>query len=149
MPQTFTAYRAGGRSRTVQNIATDAQGVPQPEQIAYTITAATSAPTTDADGFKNIGLQKTLHMLCKNNATGGNVTVQIWGYHAAFDEWGILTVLDVTDGSGSAISVTVANNVDIYNIFNIEGIERIAVQCTSYNNTSTGNVHVYLGVNSI
>ena len=149
MPQTFTAYRAGGRSRTVQNIATDAQGAPQPEQVAYTITAATSAPTTDADGFKNIGLQKTLHMLCKNNATGGNVTVQIWGYHAAFDEWGILTVLDVTDGSGSAISVTVANNVDIYNIFNIEGIERIAIQCTSYNNTSTGNVQVWLGVNSI
>ena len=149
MPQTFTAYRAGGRSRTVQDIATDAQGVPQPEQVAYTITATTSAPTTDADGFKNIGLQKTLHMLCKNNATGGNVTVQIWGYHAAFDEWGILTVLDVTDGSGSAISVTVANNVDIYNLFNIEGIERIAVQCTAYNNTSTGNVQVWLGVNSI
>ena len=59
MPQTFTAYRAGGRSRTVQNIATDAQGVPQPEQIAYTITSATSAPTSDADGFKNIGFQKT------------------------------------------------------------------------------------------
>ena len=149
MPETFTAYRAGGRSRTVQNIATDAQGAPQPEQIAYTITEATSAPTSDADGFKNIGLQKTLHMLVKNNATGGNVSLQIWGYHAAFDEWGILTVLDVTDGSGSAISVTVANNVDIYNIFNIEGIERIAIQCTSYNNTSTGNVQVWLGVNSI
>ena len=58
MPQTFTAYRAGGRSRTVQNIATDAQGVPQPEQIAYTITEATSAPTSDADGFKNIGFAK-------------------------------------------------------------------------------------------
>ena len=43
MPQTFTAYRAGGRSRTVQNIATDAAGVPKPEQIAYTITAATAA----------------------------------------------------------------------------------------------------------
>ena len=149
MPQTFTAYRAGGRSRTVQNIATDAQGVPQPEQIAYTITEATSAPTSDADGFKNIGLQKTLHMLVKNNATGGNVSLQIWGYHAAFDEWGILTVLDVTDGSGSAIGIVVANNVDIYNIFNIEGIERIAVQCTAYNNSATGNVHVYLGVNSI
>ena len=149
MPETFTAYRAGGRSRTVQNIATDAQGVPQPEQIAYTITAATSAPSSDTDGFKNIGLQKTLHMLVKNNATGGNVSLQLWGYHAAFDEWGVLTVLDVTDGSGSAIAITVANNVDIYNLFNIEGIERIAVQCTSYNNSETGNVHVYLGVNSI
>ena len=40
------------------------------------------------------------------NATGGNVTIQLWGYHAAFDEWGILTVLDVTDGSGSAIAIT-------------------------------------------
>jgi hypothetical protein len=149
MPQTFTAYRAGGRSRTVQNIGTDAVGAPQPEQVAYTITAATAAPTADTDGFKNIGLQKTLHMLCKNNATGGNVTLQIWGYHAAFDEWGVLTVLDVTDGSGSAIAIVVANNVDIYNIFNIEGIERIAVQCTAYNNTSTGNVTVWLGVNSI
>ena len=149
MPQTFTAYRAGGRSRTVQNIATDAQGVPQPEQIAYTITEATSAPTSDADGFKNIGLQKTLHCLVKNNATGGNVTIQLWGYHAAFDEWGILTVLDVTDGSGSAIAITAANNVDIYNLLNIEGIERIAVQCTAYASSATGNVHVYLGVNSI
>ncbi len=88
-------------------------------------------------------------MLVKNNATGGNVSLQLWGYHAAFDEWGVLTVLDVTDGSGSAIAITVANNVDIYNLFNIEGIERIAVQCTSYNNSETGNVHVYLGVNSI
>ena len=149
MPETFTAYRAGGRSRTVQNIGTDAVGHAKPEQVAYTITEATSAPTTDADGFKNIGLQKTLHMLVKNNATGGNVSLQIWGYHAAFDEWGVLTVLDVTDGSGSAISITVANNVDIYNLFNIEGIERIAVQCTAYNNSATGNVQVWLGVNSI
>ena len=54
MPETFTAYRAGGRSRTVQNIATDAAGVPKPEQIAYTITSATAAPTADTDGFKNI-----------------------------------------------------------------------------------------------
>jgi hypothetical protein len=149
MPETFTAYRAGGRSRTVQNIATDAAGVPKPEQIAYTITAATSGPSADTDGYKNLGLQKTLHCLVKNNATGGNVTIQLWGYHAAFDEWGILTVLDVTDGSGSAIAITVPNNTDLYNIFNIEGIERIAVQCTAYNNADTGNVHVYLGVNSI
>ena len=149
MPQTFTAYRAGGRSRTVQNIGTDAVGHAKPEQIAYTITEATSPPSADTDGFKNIGLQKTLHCLVKNNATGGNVSLQIWGYHAAFDEWGVLTVLDVTDGSGSAIGIVVANNVDIYNIFNIEGIERIAVQCTAYNNSATGNVHGYLGVNSI
>ena len=149
MPQTFTAYRAGGRSRTVQNIGTDADGVPQAGQIAYTITEATSAPSAATDGFKNIGLQKTLHCLVKNNATGGNVSLQLWGYHAAFDEWGVLTVLDVTDGSGSAIGIVVANNVDIYNLFNIEGIERIAVQCTAYNNSATGNVHVYLGVNSI
>jgi hypothetical protein len=149
MPETFTAYRAGGRSRTVQNIGTDANGAPQPEQIAYTITEATAAPTADTDGFKNIGLQKTLHMLVQNNTTGGNVSLQLWGYHAAFDEWGILTVLDVTDGSGSAISIVVPNNVDLYNIFNIEGIERIAVQCTAYNSTSTGDVHIYLGVNSI
>ena len=84
MPETFTAYRAGGRSRTVQNIATDAVGVPKPGQIAYTITAATAAPTADTDGYKNLGLQKTLHCLVKNNATGGNVTIQLWGYHAAF-----------------------------------------------------------------
>ena len=149
MPETFTAYRAGGRTRTVQNIGTDAVGHAKPEQVAYTFTAATAAPTSATDGFKNIGLQKTLHMLCKNNATGGNVSLQIWGYHAAFDEWGVLTVLDVTDGSGSAIGITVSNNVDIYNIFNIEGIERIAVQCTAYNNADTGNVTVWLGVNSI
>ena len=58
MPETFTAYRAGGRSRTVQNIGTDAVGHAKPEQIAYTITEATSAPTAATDGFKNIGLQK-------------------------------------------------------------------------------------------
>jgi hypothetical protein len=149
MPETFTAYRAGGRSRTVQNIALDAVGSPKPGTIAYTITEATAAPSAATDGFKNIGLQKTLHCLVKNNATGGNVTIQLWGYHAAFGQWGILTVLDVTDGSGSAIAITAANNVDIYNLFNIEGIERIAVQCTSYASSATGNAHVYLGVNSI
>ena len=47
MPQTFTAYRAGGRSRTVQNIATEAVGVPQPEQIAYTCLLYTSPSPRD------------------------------------------------------------------------------------------------------
>ena len=148
MSQTFRAYKAGGRTRTVQNLGLT-NGAPTPEAVAFTFTGTTAAPSSDTDGYKNLGLQKTLHCLVKNNATGGNVTIQLWGYHAAFDEWGILTVLDVTDGSGSAIAITVPNNTDLYNIFNIEGIERIAVRCTDYNNTATGNVHVYLGVNSI
>tara|TARA_B100000214_G_scaffold164586_1_gene118021 strand:+ start:934 stop:1383 length:450 start_codon:yes stop_codon:yes gene_type:complete len=149
MPQTFTAYRAGGRSRTVQNIATDAVGALDPGEIAYTITAATSAPTAATDGFKNIGLQKTLHCLVKNNATGGNVVLKLWGYHATFGQWALINVLDVTDGTFSAVTITAANNVDSYNIVHIEGIERIAVQCTSYDNSATGNAEVWLGVNSI
>ena len=149
MPQTFTAYRAGGRSRTVQNIGTDADGVPQAGQIAYTITEATSAPTAATDGFKNIGLQKTLHCLVKNNATGGNVVLKLWGYHAAFGQWALINVLDVTDGTFSAVTITAATNVDSYNIVDVEGIERIAVQCTAYASSATGTAHVYLGVNSI
>ena len=146
MSQTFTAYKAGGRTRTVQNLGLT-NGAPTPEAIAYTFTGTTAAPSSDTDGFKNVGLQKTLHLLVKNNNTGGNVSLRIWGYHSAFDEWGVITVLDVTDGSGSAIVITVADNIDLYNILNIEGIERIYVQCTAF--ASSNSATVWLGTNTI
>ena len=146
MPQTFTAYKAGGRTRTVQNLGLT-NGAPTPEAVAFTFTGTTSAPSSDTDGLKNLGLQKTLHLLMKNNATGGTVTIQLWGYHSAFDEWGVITVLNPTNGQGNAISISAGNNVDIYNIFNIEGIERIYVQCTAF--ASSNNATVWLGTNTI
>ena len=146
MSQTFRAYKAGGRTRTVQNLGLT-NGAPTPEAVAYTFTATTSAPTDDSDGFKNPGLQKTLHLLIKNNNTGGTVTIRLWGYHSAFDEWGVLTVLNPTNGVRQAISVSAGDDVDLYNTFDIEGIERIAVQCTAF--ASSNSATVWLGTNTI
>ena len=134
--------RSGGRTRHVINIASPQK----PGTLAYTFTETTNAPTTTADGYKNDGLQKNLHILLMNN-NAGTCKFKIWGYHAFAAQWGLLQIVDVADGSNAAVEITMAANIDTYTILPIEGIERIAVQCTTY--AGSNNVTCYLGVNSI
>mgnify|MGYP003632778779 CR=1 FL=1 len=101
MPQMYPGIQSGGRTRHIINIAS-----PNNEEVlAYTFTETTSAPSAATDGYKNTGLQKTLHILAMNN------------------------------------------NTDAHVIIPIEGVERIAVQCSTY--AGSNNVTCYLGVNTI
>jgi len=147
MPAHTPALRSGGRSRHVVNIAGPPSDSSTPT-IAYTFTAATSAPTAATDGFKNDGLQKTLHILAMNNNSGQNCALKIWAYHSFAQQWAILQGVDPTDGTHHDIVLTIADDSDDYFTIPIEGVERIAIQCTNYN-SGTNNVTVYLGVNSI
>ena len=139
--------RSGGRTRHVVNIA----GPGRSGDAAYTFTAATSVPSAATDGYKNDGLQKTLHILAMNNNTGQNCALKIWAYHSFAGQWAILQGVDPTDGTHHDIVLTIADDSDDYFIAPIEGVERIAIQCTNYNSGANDpeNVTVYLGVNSI
>lgn len=149
------AHTSGGRTRGVVNLAKPGtEGT-----VAYTFTAASAAPTlgqatsaTEAAGaieagYKNFGQNKNLHILIKNNNTGANAVFKIYVYHSFAKEWAVLQGIDPTDGSHHDITLTVANNEDEYFIVPIEGVERVAIRCTSHNESN--NATVYLGVNTI
>jgi len=149
MPQGYPGIQSGGRTRHVINIA----GPASPGTVAYTFTAtgggtaATgAAPSAATDGFKNVGLQKTLHAVFMNN-NAGTCKFKFWGYHAFAKQWGLIQIIDVADGSNAVVEITMANDIDVYTIIPIEGIERIAVQCTTF--AGSNNVTCYLGVNTI
>jgi len=142
MPQMSPGIQSGGRTRHIINIAAPAS----PGTLAYTFTATTSVPSGATDGFKNDGLQKTLHAVFMNNAAG-TCKFKFWGYHAFAKQWGLIQIIDVADGSNAVIEITSAEDIDVYTIIPIEGIERIAVQATTY--AGGASVTCYLGVNTI
>ena len=135
---------SGGRTRSVVNLANPGGT----GTLAYTFTAATAVPSGATAGYKNYGLNKTLHLLAMNNNSGQNCLLKIWAYHSFAEQWALLQGVDPTAGTNHDITLTVADNEDEYFIVPIEGIERIAIQCTNYNG-GTNNVTVYLGVNTI
>ena len=149
-------HTSGGRTRSVVNIARPGgQG-----DVAFTYAdgadgdgAITAVPDEASDGYKNFGLNKTLHCVFSNDSTGATHTFAIWGYHSFAQKWARLVILnqaDGTDGGASALTVTVANDVDIYFTVPIEGIERIYVQKTDTNGIASGKaLYCYLGVNTI
>jgi hypothetical protein len=142
MPQGYPGIQSGGRTRHIINIA----GPASPGTVAYTFTETTSAPSGATAGFKNVGLQKTLHAVFMNN-DAGTCKFRIWGYHAFAKQWGLIQIIDVADGSNAVVEITMANDIDAYTIVPIEGIERIAVQCSTW--AGSNNVTCYLGVNTI
>ena len=144
-------YQSGGRTRHITNLARPGgEG-----DVAYEFTAASSAPSAATDGYKNDGLQKTLHILAMNNNTGKTAELKIWAYHPFAKQWAILQGIDPTDGTHHDIQLLIADDSDDYFIVPIEGIERIAIQCTDYAFGSSGgsadpeDIKVWLGVNSI
>ena len=147
-------HTSGGRTRSVVNLVTPGgEGT-----VAFTYAdeddpadgGPTAVPALATDGFKNFGLNKTLHAVFSNDTTGATHTFAIWGYHSFAKQWAILQGVDPTDGTHHDITITVTNDEDEYFIVPIEGIERIYVQKTDSENIATGKaLYVYLGVNSI
>ena len=137
-------YQSGGRTRNVINIADVGDG----GTAAYTLTAASSAPSAATHGYANWGLQENLHVgIGYAGGSGGALTFIIWGYHSFSEEWAVINVIDPADGGNNVVTLSVANGTKVHSVIPIKGIERIAVQCTGWGNN--GAASVFLGVNTI
>ena len=139
-------HTSGGRTRSVVNLAAPgSEGT-----VAYTFKAASAVPTlaqgTNVEaGYKNFGLNRNLHILAMNYNTTENCTLKIWAYHSFAQKWAILQGVDPTDGSHHDITLIIATDSDDYFIIPIEGIERIAIQCSNYH-SGVGDADQYVEV---
>jgi len=145
-------YTAGARTRNVINIA-----VPGGTTAAYTLTDDQAAPSGATDGFKNFHSQKTLHVLVKSTANQ-TMTITVYVYNSSLGGiWAPLQIPVRANGADTFVPMTVTHQLAAGNSTNqflrfsvpIEGAERIAVQATKGGTISSGNVQVFLGVNSI
>jgi len=136
---------SGGRTRNVVNINNPgSEGT-----VAFSWAggaSADSAPSAATDGFANFRRQRYLHVLVKNNNTGGNFKFKVWLYNSSFGEWGALALTDAQTPAGVVVELTVANNVDLYYVYDIAGAERIYIQQTVIDSSNTAQV--WCGVNS-
>tara|TARA_R110000851_G_scaffold142464_1_gene281008 strand:- start:172 stop:657 length:486 start_codon:yes stop_codon:yes gene_type:complete len=137
--------QSGGRTRNVVNISQP--GSEGTATFSWTGgDGADAAPSAATDGFPNFRRQRYLHVLCKNNASGGNFKFKIWLYNSSFGQWGALALTDAQTPAGVVVESTVANNIDLYYIYDIAGAERIYIQATTLD--SGGTVQAFCGVNS-
>ena len=136
---------SGGRTRNVVNINNPgSEGT-----VAFSWAGGASgdsAPSAATDGFANFRRQRYLHVLAKNNNTGGNFKFKVWLYNSSFGEWGALALTDAQTPAGVVVESTVANNIDLYYVYDIAGAERIYIQQTAIGSNNTAQV--WLGVNS-
>tara|TARA_R110001606_G_scaffold148437_1_gene288508 strand:- start:104 stop:529 length:426 start_codon:yes stop_codon:yes gene_type:complete len=138
-------YQSGGRTRNIVNVA----NVGGAGTVANTFTAVSSAPSAATDGYANYGTQKMLHVVTQNNNTDGtDVKIVIWGYHSFSGIWAKINIFDGNDGKSQPLIIETVKEVSHHCFVNIEGIERVAVQCHSYSGTGAG-MKVWLGVNTI
>jgi len=145
-------YTTGARTRNVVNLA-----VPGGTTPAYTLTATLAAPTAATDGFRNFNTQRMLHVLVKSTANQ-TMAITLYVYNESLGgEWAPLQI-PVRSFNGNGIefmtvtdTIAAGNTTTKYLRFDVpvEGAERIAIQATQGGAISTGNVLVYLGVNSI
>lgn len=145
-------YTAGARTRNVVNIA-----LPGGTAAAYTLTDNQDAPTAATDGYKNFRSQKMLHVLAKSTANQ-TMTITVYAYNSSLGgEWAPLSI-PISQGNGNAMvfkeishQIAVGNVTTQYIRFAIpiEGAERIAIQATKGGAISSGQVEIYLGVNTI
>ena len=145
-------YTTGARTRNVVNIA-----VPGGTTPAYTLTDTLTAPTQATDGFRNFNTQKMLHVLVKSTADQ-TMAITLYVYNSSLGgEWAPMQIpVRAHDGNGiefMTVTDTLAagNSTTQYLRFDVpvEGAERIAIQATRGGAIGSGNVLVYLGVNSI
>ena len=139
-------YTAGARTRNVINIASPGGAGTK----AYILTATNSAPTAATDGFANFRSQRYLHIVAKNTDTGGQCKFTVYGYHSFSGVWAQLLNTQGTNEISGAFEVALAENAAVYAVLPIDGIERIAIHCTTHSgNSGAGEqLDVYLGVNS-
>jgi len=145
-------YTTGARTRNVVNIA-----VPGGTTPAYTLTDTLAAPTQATDGFRNFNTQKMLHVLVKSTADQ-TMAITLYVYNSSLGgEWAPLQIPVRAFGGNGIEFMTVTdtlaagNGTTQYLRFDVpvEGAERIAIQATKGSAITSGNVLVYLGVNSI
>ena len=145
-------YTAGARTRNVVNIAN-----PGGDSAAYTLTDNEAAPTADDHGFRNFRSQKMLHVLAKSTANQ-TMTIKVYAYNSSLGgEWAPLS-MPISQGNGNAMvfkeishQIAAGNVTTQYIRFAIpiEGAERIAIEAEKGGVISSGNVQIYLGVNTI
>ena len=145
-------YTAGARTRNVVNIANPGDTI-----AAYTLTDSQAAPTLATHGFKNFHSQKTLHVVAKSTANQ-TMTITVYAYNSSLGgAWAPLSI-PISQGNGNALvfkeishQIAAGNVTAQYIRFTVpnEGAERIAIQATKGGTIGSGNVTIYLGVNSI
>ena len=145
-------YTAGARTRNVVNIAD-----PGGTTAAYTLTDNQAAPSAATDGFKNFHSQKTLHVLVKSTADQ-TMTITVHVYNSSLGSiWAPLQIPVRANAANTFVPMTVTHQLSAGDSTNqflrfsvpIEGAERIAIEAAKGDTISSGNVQVFLGVNSI
>tara|TARA_R100000234_G_scaffold97380_1_gene65750 strand:+ start:293 stop:805 length:513 start_codon:yes stop_codon:yes gene_type:complete len=146
---------SGGRTRNVINIVRPGSTGTK----AYEFEDTTSAPGSATDGYANFHSQKTLHIAAYNGADQ-TITLKFWFYNSSLGGgsggWYELSQIERTHNGNTLVFATLptptltAEGGTLRLILPIEGVERIAVQCTAKGGTvSSGTCDVYLGVNTI
>jgi hypothetical protein len=145
---------AGARTRNVINLALPGY----PDAQAYNFTATTQPPSGSESGFRNWRSQKYLHVHVSGSQTsvGKGAELKVWTYNSFAGVWGQLNVKDPSDATKYAPPALTSSFLDAkggisnYYKFDIDGAERVAVQCTDIGVAFAGaeKIYVWLGVNS-
>lgn len=138
----------GARTRNVINVANPGSA----GDTAYTFTGTSDSPTLATDGFVNFRRQRFLHVQVSGSISQGGDGFQmiLWGYNTFSGKWGALQTKDPTD-SQSFVNTQMSSSHEEprrYYKFDIDGIEKIAVECTEAVVNGGTKAYVYMGVNS-
>ena len=140
--------QSGGRTRNVVNIADPGGEGTQ----AYAFTETSDAPAATTDGYANFRRQRYLHVQVSGSISQGGDGVQmlLWGYNSFSGKWGAVQIKDPTDNT-KFVNVQLTSSHEEprkYYKFDIDGMERVAIECTDKEVNGATKVYVYLGVNS-
>jgi hypothetical protein len=153
-------YSAGARTRNVVNIANPGSGAPGTTAApAYVFEDTTSAPGAATDGYVNFRQQKTLHVAIKNTCDE-TLTLKFWFYNSSLEGsttgWYEMSQLVRAHNGNTLAFATLptptlsASGGTLRFTLPIDGVERIAVQCSGKSDTpGSGDCKVWLGVNTI
>jgi len=140
--------QSGGRTRNVVSVVQPGSS----GNTAYTFTATSNTPTAATDGFPNFRRQRYLHVHLSGSVSQGGDGAQIllWGYNSFAEQWGALQLKDPTSDVGFANAQLTASHESPrkYYIFDINGAERIAAECTDAVVNGDTKFYLYLGVNT-
>ena len=140
--------QSGGRTRNVVNVADPGGSGTQ----AYAFDDTTDAPTKATDGYANFRRQRYLHVQVSGSISqaGDGAQMLLWGYNSFSGKWGVVQIKDPTsDVNFVNVQLTSSHGEPRrYYKFDIDGIERVALECTDKEVNGDTKVYVYLGVNS-
>ena len=138
----------GARTRNVINVANPGSA----GDAAYTFDATSDSPTLATDGFVNFRRQRFLHVQVSGSISVGGDGFQmiLWGYNTFSGKWGALQTKDPTDAEKFVNTKMSSSHEEPrrYYKFDIDGIERVAIECTNAVANGSTKAYVYMGVNS-